>query len=174
MSAQIEWTVPARFACSNRLGKVGGSSAYPVTLAPSASSHNESQLPLKPVCPVRKTLRPRQNERLTIIDPSPPMSDRSAQKVGTCRLPAEDYNLHTATPPGTCCVNVGRDPRVGSGHRAFCSRHSASTSRTRGASTSLKESTASFDKSRRNTQPSESPIGRAAIARAAVALSMSP
>src|SRR2546426_176981 len=71
MSAQMERTAPATSACSNRLGWVGGSRAYPVTLAPSASSHSESQLPLKPVCPVRKTLRSLQNERLSMIIPSP-------------------------------------------------------------------------------------------------------
>src|SRR5713101_2529696 len=63
MSAQMERTTPATPACSNRLGWVGGSSAYPVTSAPSASSHSESQLPLKPVWPVRNTRRPLQNER---------------------------------------------------------------------------------------------------------------
>ena len=50
--------MPATCACSNRFGSVGGSSAYPVTSAPSAFSHSDSQLPLKPVCPVRKTRRP--------------------------------------------------------------------------------------------------------------------
>src|SRR4030042_1175555 len=64
MSAQMERTASATSACSNRLGWVGGSSAYPVTSAPRTSSHSESQLPLKPVCPVRNTLRPLQNERL--------------------------------------------------------------------------------------------------------------
>ena len=63
MSAQMERTEPATPACSNKLGWVGGSSAYPVTSAPSASSHSESQLPLNPVCPVRNTRRPFQNER---------------------------------------------------------------------------------------------------------------
>src|SRR6516225_842258 len=67
MSAQVERSEPARFACSNKLGWVGGASAYPVTLAPSASSHNDIQLPLKPVCPVRKIFRPRQNERLSMV-----------------------------------------------------------------------------------------------------------
>src|SRR5215472_9782884 len=61
-SAQIDRTELAILACSKRLGFVGGLRAYPVTLAPRDSSHNDSQLPLNPVCPVRKTLRPRQNE----------------------------------------------------------------------------------------------------------------
>src|SRR5271157_5422952 len=69
ISARIEQTERARSACSNRLGWVGGSSAYPVTFAPSASSHITSQLPLKPVCPVINTLRPFQNERLSMIAP---------------------------------------------------------------------------------------------------------
>src|SRR5262252_11038033 len=71
MSARIERMEPASFACSNKLGSVGGSRAYPVTLASSAFSHNNSQLPLKPVCPVTKTLRPSQNERLIMDDPCP-------------------------------------------------------------------------------------------------------
>src|SRR5262252_7300431 len=71
ISPQIDRTVRATSACSNRLGWVGGSSAYPVVLASSESSHSESQLPLKPVCPVRNTLRPFQNERLNMIVPHP-------------------------------------------------------------------------------------------------------
>ena len=70
----------ATSACSNRLGWVGGSSAYPVTLAPSASSHSDSQLPLKPVCPVRKTLRPFQNERLSMIGPFRPAQSESSER----------------------------------------------------------------------------------------------
>src|SRR6266568_5023299 len=70
----MEWSMPATPACSYRLGQVGGSSAYPVVSAPSASSHRDSQLPLKPVCPVRNTRRPFQNERLTMID------DRAAMR----------------------------------------------------------------------------------------------
>src|SRR6266852_1904870 len=62
-SAEMESSACATPACSNRLGCVGGASAYPVTLAPSASSHSESQLPLKPVWPVRNTRRPLQNKR---------------------------------------------------------------------------------------------------------------
>src|SRR5277367_1622764 len=70
-SAKIERTTLAMFASSNRLSWVGGSSAYPVTSAPRASSQSESQLPLKPVCPVTHTLRPFQNDRLGIIELPP-------------------------------------------------------------------------------------------------------
>jgi len=38
-------------------------------LAPRASSHNESQLPLNPVCPVTNTFRFLQNERLSMTGP---------------------------------------------------------------------------------------------------------
>src|SRR5215468_9118425 len=62
MSAVIVRSARPTPACSYRLGVVGGSSEYPVTSAPSASSHSESQLPLKPVCPVTSTRRPRQND----------------------------------------------------------------------------------------------------------------
>src|ERR1019366_5999099 len=48
-------------AVSNRLGEVGGSSEYPVTSAPSLCNQSDSQLPLNPVCPVRKTFLPDQN-----------------------------------------------------------------------------------------------------------------
>ena len=41
-------------------------------------------------------------------------------------------------------------------------------------STSANDSTSSFDTSRRNTQPSDSPIGNASAARAAARLSISP
>src|SRR4051812_15345930 len=66
-SAYMERTSDPTSACINRLGLVGGSSAYPVTFAPSASSHSDSQLPLKPVCPVTKTRRPFQNEWLSMV-----------------------------------------------------------------------------------------------------------
>src|SRR5258708_28501758 len=100
---------PATLACSNRLGWVGGSSAYPVTLAPSASSHNESQLPLKPVCPVRRTLRPRQNERLSMIAPSPPWCESEVacqrpHKGGPVEFPTEQNKLHQAPPACPRCI----------------------------------------------------------------------
>src|SRR5215831_2927891 len=63
-SARIERTARPTSACSNKFGCVGASRAYPLTLAPRVSSHSDSQLPLKPVWPVTKTLRPFQNERL--------------------------------------------------------------------------------------------------------------
>ena len=47
-------------ATSNKLGFVGGASAYPTTFAPSDCSHSESQLPLNPVCPVSRTRLPLQ------------------------------------------------------------------------------------------------------------------
>src|SRR5437868_9355245 len=170
---------PASLACSNRLGWVGGSSAYPVTLAPSTSSHIESQLPLKPVCPVSSTLRPRQNERLSIFGPTPP---RCESEVVTERrdggwhaeFSTERYDPHRTPPAGTCRTNHAAVLASEAGHRAFCSRQSASTWLAGGASTSLNEITSSFDISRSNTQPSERPIGKAVIARAAAALSMSP
>src|SRR2546427_7139429 len=85
MSAQMERTAPATSACSNRLGWVGGSSAYPVTLAPSASSHSESQLPLKPVLPVRNTWRPFQKERLGMASPFPACCEPVVAKEGRDR-----------------------------------------------------------------------------------------
>ena len=39
-------------------GVVLGSREYPQTSAPSFVSHNASQLPLKPVCPVKNTFLP--------------------------------------------------------------------------------------------------------------------
>src|SRR5579871_415057 len=70
MSPRIERITPPTSACSNRLGCVGGSRANPVTSASSAFSHKESQPPLKPVCPVRKTRRPFQNERFSMVGPN--------------------------------------------------------------------------------------------------------
>ena len=48
-------------------GIVGGKSAYPLTSAPSDDNHMDSQLPLKPVCPVKNTRLPCQNS-FSIID----------------------------------------------------------------------------------------------------------
>src|SRR5713226_4551673 len=159
MSAQMERTVPATSACSNKLGWVGGSSAYPVTLAPSAFSHSESQLPLKPVCPVRSTWRPFQNERLSMTRSGPPFCDPAVatewhDRETQAESAAEQHNLHGIPPAGACCIDDACDPRVASGHRAFCSRQSASTTAPGGASTSSDESISSFETSRRNTQPS--------------------
>src|SRR3989442_9688333 len=171
MSAQMERTAPATSACSNRLGWVGGSSAYPVTLAPSASSHSESQLPLKPVWPVRNTWRPFQNERLGMASPYPACCEpvvategRDGDRFNHNGGPsAEQHNLHVMAPAGACCIDCACGPRGTSGHRAFCSRQSSSTSRSRGgSSTSSSDIISSFETSRRNTQPSERLIGRAA------------
>src|SRR6516225_12387729 len=66
ISAHIDLTALDTPACTKRLGRVGGSRAYPVTSAPRALSHSDNQLPLKPVCPVRNTRRPFQKERLSM------------------------------------------------------------------------------------------------------------
>src|SRR4051812_43356358 len=63
MSPSIERIPAATFACVKRFGSVGGASANPVRSAPRDCSHSESQLPLKPVCPVMNTRRPRQKAR---------------------------------------------------------------------------------------------------------------
>ena len=139
--------MPATSACSNRLGLVGGSSAYPVTSAPSASNHSESQLPLKPVCPVRNTWRPFQNVRLS-------MSGSSVKG---------QHHLHRIPPAGAGCIAGDSGPRASRGHRAFCSRQSVSTNPLAGVSTSSNETTSSFATSRRKMQPSERPIGRAVL-----------
>src|SRR6266571_4243277 len=153
-SAKMERTTPATFACSNRLGWVGGSSAYPVTLAPSASSQSESQLPLKPVCPVRITRRFFQNERLGMFDPGPP-----CRTVGVATEPHSveahskssvgQHKLHRILPAGTCCMEDSCDSFVASGHLALCSRQMASTIPAGDLSTSSKVTTASFETSRR-------------------------
>src|SRR6476661_2330151 len=57
------WSTAATPAASKLLGSVGGSSAYPVTCAPSASSHSDSHEPLNQVWPVTKTDRPAKAER---------------------------------------------------------------------------------------------------------------
>jgi len=122
MSARIVRTVPTRRACSNRFGWVGGSSAYPVTSAPRESSHSDSQLPLKPVCPVTNTLRPFQNGRLSMHRPGEPRCKSvTAADSKTGRL-----KLHRMPPAGACSSD-SCDSRVASGHRAFCSRQSVST-----------------------------------------------
>src|SRR6516225_9810162 len=170
----MERTQSATLASSNRFGWVGGSSAYPVTSAPSASSHKESQLPLKPVCPVRKTLRPCQNARLSISDPGRP-SHNSLSEAERGYSPRERRSLHRRLPNVKCSIGDSSAPVAGKGHRAFCSRQSVSAKPvTGGASTSANETTLSLAMSRRSRQPSESPIGSAAIARAARALSISP
>ena len=48
-------------ASSNKLLEVIGSKAYPLTEAPIRCNHKDNQLPLNPVCPVKKTLLPCQN-----------------------------------------------------------------------------------------------------------------
>ena len=68
MSASESRTSPARApaspsatrAASYSDGDVGGSRPKPDTSAPSSPSQSASQLPLKPVCPVTRTRRPRQ------------------------------------------------------------------------------------------------------------------
>src|SRR6185503_14780757 len=183
ISPQMDRTTPATPACSNKLGWVGGSRAYPVTLAPSASNQRESQLPLKPVCPVRKTLRPCQNERLSMASPFPTCCEPAVGKVGfdgACFLHdavshTGQHNIYRMAPAGARCIDGGCDTRSACGHRAFCSAQSSSTSRSRiGSSTSSRDSTASFETSLRNTQPSESPIGRPAESRTVAVLSISP
>jgi hypothetical protein len=64
MSPMTECCVPVK---SNKLGLVYGARAYPVTVAPSERNHRCSQAPLKPVCPVRNTRRPRQNSSMGCI-----------------------------------------------------------------------------------------------------------
>ena len=46
------------FNSLNKEGLVFGAREYPQTLAPSFVSQSASQLPLKPVCPVKKTFFP--------------------------------------------------------------------------------------------------------------------
>src|SRR5512135_3424027 len=55
---------------SNIAGWVGISLEMPVTSAPSFSSQAVSQLPLKPVCPVTRTRRPRYASANIIASPS--------------------------------------------------------------------------------------------------------
>ena len=57
-SPSIEFIRPESPRISKRLGSVGGAVEYPVTSAPARSRISESQLPLKPVWPVRKTFFP--------------------------------------------------------------------------------------------------------------------
>jgi len=54
-------------ASLNKLGLVFGLSAYPVTFAPRILKKIQSQLPLKPVCPVTKTFLPFQNFELILF-----------------------------------------------------------------------------------------------------------
>src|ERR1700738_2380699 len=66
-SASRMSAITERGACADaatmlhRLGSPAGASANPVTSAPKPSSHRLIQAPLKPVCPVNSTRRPRQN-----------------------------------------------------------------------------------------------------------------
>src|ERR1700728_2494316 len=90
MSAITERVPPPRAGGAtmfHMFGAATGGSAYPVTSAPSSCSHKLIHAPLKPVCPVSRTRRPRQNSaaerlrangvRLLLI--LPPMRFQNAQ-----------------------------------------------------------------------------------------------
>jgi enoyl-[acyl-carrier protein] reductase I len=70
----------------NMAGSVCGSSAMPVTSLPSCTSQVDSQLPLKPVCPVTSTRRPFQKStaftrRVPSPDRQPPRSSSRPRGV---------------------------------------------------------------------------------------------
>ena len=67
MSDMYEVMPLATLATSNKLGVVGGASEQPVTSEPKLSNQRDSQLPLKPVCPVKNTRFARQKSALTTI-----------------------------------------------------------------------------------------------------------
>src|SRR5271170_5519930 len=172
MSPCMDRMAFATFACSKRFGWVGGSSEYPITSASSAFNQSESQLPLKPVCPVRKTRRPFQNERFSMIGLGPADYEITVARQGESPMRSDltepRRDLHWISPAITCRIGVAWEFGIASGHRAFCSRHSSLIRLAAGALTSSNESTASFETFRRITQPSERAIGRADVARAAV------
>src|SRR5439155_18863387 len=123
ISAEIVRTVPAICACSNRFGCVGGSRAYPVTLAPSVFSHSESQLPLNPVCPVRNTRRPFQNDELIMNgagrrgwDQAVVVEWRTKRKYSETR-----YSFHGVILANACCSCDSWNLPVSCGQRAVCS-----------------------------------------------------
>ena len=86
---------------------------------------------------VTNTLRPFQNERLSMHRPGEP---HCSFVVSLTYSTTERLKLHRMPPAGAGC-NDSCDSRVASGHRAFCSRQSVSTIPPGIASTSLKEST---------------------------------
>src|SRR5258708_26234743 len=70
---------------SNRLGWLFGARAKPVTIAPISASQNESQAPLNPVCPVIKTLLPRQNSVVTAKPSKAPFLRSRVLRDKLCR-----------------------------------------------------------------------------------------
>ena len=58
MSPMTEFIFPSRPAMLNSAGSVGGFKEYPVTSAPAFTRILESQVPLKPVCPVTRIFFP--------------------------------------------------------------------------------------------------------------------
>ena len=95
---------PRQSACSNRFGWVGGSSAYPVTSAPSAWSQSESQPPLKPVWPVMNTRRPFQNERLLGTLRRSSRVRRPTRQLHAPRTAIARSAPSTARPPVPACL----------------------------------------------------------------------
>src|ERR1035441_5620365 len=67
-------------AVSNRLGQVGGASEYPVTSAPNRCSQSDIQLPLNPVCPVRRIFLPSQNTDHQTFHGALPVDQRTSSR----------------------------------------------------------------------------------------------
>src|ERR1017187_3521540 len=99
-------------AVSNRLGLVGGASEYPVTAAPNCCNQSDIQLPLKPVCPVRKTFLPFQNMNHQTFHGALPVAQRSSSRCLSwsvsmgCQKP---WCLKANTSPS--CDNLSKGSR---------------------------------------------------------------
>ena len=67
MSAKSSGAVPATLGLFEKARLSGRVECVSRNFGPERINHSESQLPLKPVCPVRNTRRPFQNERLSVL-----------------------------------------------------------------------------------------------------------
>src|ERR1700734_1877644 len=76
----IECIPEAIDAASNKFGEDGGSNEYPVTLAPRLCNQSDSQLPLNPVCPVRKIFLFRHNMGYQTFQGGLPADQRVSSK----------------------------------------------------------------------------------------------
>src|SRR3989344_2574143 len=80
-------------ASSNKDGLVGAANASPVTLAPAFVNQSEVQLPLNPVCPVRKTFFPDQKLGFTTFFAMLVPTKLSMEHVLTANFLQENFCL---------------------------------------------------------------------------------
>src|ERR1700674_838445 len=81
----------AAAAMLHRLGALAGGSAYRVISAPNALSHRLIQLPLKPVCPVSSTRRPRQNAAMVSVLVMGSLQAPQSQRAGEPDLKIQEF-----------------------------------------------------------------------------------